>query len=133
MSQAPNSPGLHFAHVNAVTCFTSRLFYDSVLNALADWHPTWEDGCENWSAGGSEQRVNDGLDGFLHGLRAIATASTPMLGATRKGKEKAVENAERDTRLIVAVDKPERLKESLPDLFIPLTKLNDLVSATQWS
>src|SRR4051794_22474931 len=33
-SQAPNSPGLHFAHVNAVACFTPRLLYDSVLNAL---------------------------------------------------------------------------------------------------
>ena len=61
---------LRYASVDAVSCFNARLLYDTILNALAEWEPDWDEGCSNWG-GAYGQRFNDSLDGFLHGLQAI--------------------------------------------------------------
>jgi origin recognition complex subunit 5 len=96
------------AFVNAVACFTPRLFYDTVLNALADWHVSWASGCENWSGRTGNQRWNDNLDGFLHGLRELAEQCNP-------------------TRIVIAIERAERLCENLPELIVPLSRLAELV------
>lgn len=128
------SPQLRFAHVNAVACFTARIFYDTVLNAMARWIPKWENGCENWTIEGSGQRWNDSIDGFLHGLRAIASQFSPGAAALNsddkgKGKGKGKENAHGgDPRMVLVIERAERLKEVLPELLVPLTRLAELVS-----
>ena len=96
------------ALVNAVACFTPRIFYDTVLNALADWHVSWESGCENWSGRKENQRWNDKLDGFIHGLKELAEQRRP-------------------TRIVIAVERAERLCGNLPELIVPLTRLAELV------
>ncbi|OCH85973.1 hypothetical protein OBBRIDRAFT_890805 [Obba rivulosa] len=136
-SKTAGSP-LKFASavVNAVACFTRRLFYDTVLNALAEWRPSWEDGCGNWSGSGSMsgQRFNENFDAFVHGLQAIRTLLehgsddlTTKTSAKGKGKAKATSNNENEThRLIIVIERAERLKDSLPDLLVPLTRLAEL-------
>jgi origin recognition complex subunit 5 len=130
------SPQIRFAHVNAVACFTPRIFYDTVLNAMARWTVKWEDGCENWSDQGSGQRWNDSIDGFLHGLKAIYGAmgevkTSQQVKGKGKGKEKETEDGNihwgGDFRMVLVVEKAERLKENLPDLMVPLTRLAELV------
>jgi origin recognition complex subunit 5 len=130
------SPQIRFAHVNAVACFTARIFYDTVLNAMACWTLKWEDGCENWSDEGSGQRWNESIDGFLHGLRAIYATmgkeeTSQKVNVNGKGKEKEVEDGNvhwgGDFRMVLVVEKAERLKETLPDLMVPLTRLAELV------
>jgi origin recognition complex subunit 5 len=127
------SPSIRFAYVNAVVCFTARVFYDTVLNAMARWSVKWEDGCENWSDEGNGQRWNESIDGFLHGLRAIyATMSGEKSSHKVDGKGKQNESIDGnvhwggDFRMVLFVEKAERLKETLPDLLIPLTRLAEL-------
>jgi origin recognition complex subunit 5 len=97
-----------YAFVNAVQTFTPRLLYDTVINALARHVPAWEDGCANWGAENGA-RWNESVDAFLHGLRALA--------ANKKNK----------TRMVLAVERAERLDENMPDLIPVLARLGEPV------
>lgn len=130
---------LRYACSNAVACFTPRLFYDSVINALARWTPTWEDGCQNWPGTSADgQRWNESLDTFVHGLRDVyAQVQASVHGSSSsedtgqvKGKAKArIMHPEGDQtyRLVLVVERAERLRETMPDLVVPLTRLAELV------
>ncbi|OJA16419.1 hypothetical protein AZE42_07233 [Rhizopogon vesiculosus] len=112
-------PHIRFARINAVACFTARLLYDTVLNALAGWKVTWDNGCQNWP-GEDGQRYNDSIDSFLHGLRHLG--NIPWEG-NGKGKGKT---AEEEPTMVLLIERAERLKDSLPDLIVPLTRLAEL-------
>jgi hypothetical protein len=127
ISSVPDTPPTYYAHVNAVACFTARLFYDAVLNALAGWKPSWETGCQIWP-GDDTQRYNDGIDSFLHGLRRLCGELTGGPPSHGKGKGKAVASSSEDPTMVLLIERAERLYESLPDLLIPLTRLAELVS-----
>ncbi|KAH9950766.1 origin recognition complex subunit 5 C-terminus-domain-containing protein [Amylocystis lapponica] len=131
------SPQLSYACINAVACFTPRLFYDTVVNTLAHWEPTWENGCANWPGPSADaQRWNESLDAFLHGLRAVyahaqadAVLAAPVVTGKGKGKARAtvVEHDEpASPRLVLVVERAERLRDNLPDLLVPLTRLAEL-------
>lgn len=126
-SAIPDAPPTLYAHVNAVACFTPRVFYDSVLNALAGWEPSWANGCQVWP-GDDSQRYNDSIDSFLHGLRRIQLerADDPFRGKG-KGKGKGTTNAQ-DPSMVILIERAERLSESLPELVVPLSRLAELVS-----
>jgi len=104
-----------FAQVSAFECLTPRLLFDRVLNELADWEPDWENGASNWT-GTLGKRYNDGLDGFMHGLRALVPQMMEKCG----WKEQP--------NILLAFDDAERLRETLPTLLTPLARLSDLVS-----
>lgn len=121
------SKRVYFAKVNAVACFTARLLYDSVLNALTKWSPDWNDGCANWSSSdGDTQRFNENFDGFIHGLRAVSLHLHEKVRGNGKGKERMKPEAD-DVRLVIVVERAERLKETLPEILVPLTRLTELV------
>ena len=107
------------AILDGISCFTPRLLYDTALNELADWTPQWENGCSNW-AGPSDlgQRFNENLDGFIHGLKTLESTFS-------QGKRDA--NSKLEHRIILVVQHADRLKESMPDLIVPLTRLAELV------
>jgi len=121
-ADASGSPHVRFVHINAVACFTARLLYDTVLNALAGWEVAWENGCQNWP-GEDGQRYNDSIDSFLHGLRRLR--STPWEG-NDKGKGRAVEEG---PAMVLLIERAERLRDNLPELIVPLTRLAELVSS----
>ncbi|KAG1852664.1 putative origin recognition complex, subunit 5-like protein [Suillus subluteus] len=98
----------HFAHINATACFTARLLYDTVLNALAGWEVAWENG------------YNDSIDSFLHGLRNLRNKSWQ---GTAKGNGRT---ADEEPKMVLLVERAERLKDNLPDLIVPLTRLAEL-------
>lgn len=128
-SSIPGAPPTLYAHVNVVACFTPRVFYDTVLNALAGWRPSWEDGCQVWP-GDDSQRYNDSIDSFLHGLRRLRVERTGD-SSDRKGKRKAVasENEQdQDPSMVILIERAERLSESLSELIVPLSRLAELVS-----
>lgn len=130
-------PIIASAQVNAVACFSARLFYDTTFNRLAKWRPRWEDGCENWPGGtAGSVRYNDSLDGFLHGLRALQVQlcgdENEVQESPRRGKRKTrVQDTAKVVKMVLVVDRAERLKESLPGLLVPLTRLAELVSRLQ--
>ena len=116
------------AQVNAVACFTSRLFYDTTLNRLAKWHPRWDDGCDNWPGGSAGVRYNDSLDGFLHGLRVLhAQLGDAKAGRTPQRSRLKAPMQKKTVKMVLIIERAERLKESLPELLVPLTRLAELV------
>ncbi|KAI9451779.1 putative origin recognition complex, subunit 5-like protein [Russula earlei] len=121
-------PIIASAQVNAIACFSPRLFYDTTFNRLAKWRPRWEDGCENWPGRTAvDVRYNDSLDGFLHGLRALAAqlcGDETKVQSPRKGRERS--SGRKAVKLVLVVERAERLKESLPELVVPLTRLAEL-------
>jgi origin recognition complex subunit 5 len=130
-------PIIASAQINAIASFSPRLFYDTTFNRLAKWRPRWEDGCENWPGGtaGGGVRYNDSLDGFLHGLRALQVqlcGDETEVKSPRKGRGKTrAQDAPKVVKMVLVVDRAERLKESLPGLLVPLTRLAELVSRLQ--
>lgn len=95
---------IYYANLDAITCFSQRLLFDTILNSLSDFEPD-EQMTERW---------NDSWDSFLHGLRFLHS----------KKREKST----RSIRFVIAIEQAHRLKEKLPDSIIPLTRLNELVS-----
>ncbi|KAF7971160.1 hypothetical protein HWV62_21982 [Athelia sp. TMB] len=124
-----DSPRIRFAHINAMVCFTARAFYDKALNALAGFQPNWEDGSENWSDE-SGQRWNESVDGFVHGLRAVY-ADAVNTGKEGEGSQQTGDRmGGSDVRMILVIERAERLKDTLPDLLVPLTRLTELTPIT---
>ncbi|EIN04783.1 hypothetical protein PUNSTDRAFT_128273 [Punctularia strigosozonata HHB-11173 SS5] len=111
LSQAQAPERIAYAQVNAVACFTTRLLYDTVINALAGHTPTWDSGCANWMS--DVERWNENFDAFTHGIKAVHRhLSKQASGAA--------------IRMVVAVERAERLKETMPDVIAPLTQLAEL-------
>ncbi|KAH7889029.1 putative origin recognition complex, subunit 5-like protein [Phlebopus sp. FC_14] len=127
VSSVPGCPPTYYAHVHGLACFTARIFYDTVLNAFAGWHPTWENGCQNWP-GDDGQRYNDSIDSFMHGLRRLRAEveSGPSTNSKAKGKEKAHEHGDEEPRFVLLIERAERICEGVPDLLVPLTRLAEL-------
>ncbi|KAI5117604.1 hypothetical protein M0805_006717 [Coniferiporia weirii] len=112
------STKLAFAVVNCVACFTQRLLFDTILDALAVSCVSRSDRREAIEALASPR--NDNLDGFLHCLRAIFSAA--------EGTSVNSTSANNDSlsKLVLVFERAERLRESLPKLTIPLTRLQEL-------
>jgi origin recognition complex subunit 5 len=115
----PDRPPFLHAIVNASTCFTARLLYDTVIRKLADWTPTWESGCQLWG----DQRWNDNFDGFIHGLKAVSVERSKC--STTKTRGQDVQLA---PKIAIVIERAESLKEYLPDLLVPLSRLAESVS-----
>jgi origin recognition complex subunit 5 len=144
---------VHYARVDAISCFTPRLIFETIIHSLVGWESRWEDGCAIWSAGqGSSERAegeendsvrvelrwNENLDTFLHGLRAAHAylckqAVSESGDGKGKGKGKAKERTTDgdegcdNVRFVIVVERPERLKEVHPELMVPFTRLAELV------
>lgn len=123
------STKIRYAKVNAISCFSARLLYDSILNTLSRWNASWDNGCANWNTG-NEERWNENFDGFIHGLCALQAQLSGGEGErfdNGKGKEKEKKLEGEEVRLVIVIERAERLKETLPDLIVPLTRLAELV------
>ncbi|KAG6820797.1 hypothetical protein H0H93_011562 [Arthromyces matolae] len=126
-TQIGPSKRVFYVKINAVACFTTRLLYDSILNGLAKWNTSWANGCLNWGIEGDTLRFNEHFDAFIHGLRALNnTHLSEKFKSKGKGKAQSGADAE-DVRLIIVVERAEKLKEIMPELLVPLTRLTELV------
>lgn len=130
--QGTSGLSLRCACVDAILCFNSRLLFDTVLNALAQWTPVWEERSENWGGPSVSQptRFNDSFDAFVHGIRALygsLRAAAPRTSVNGKAKARDNPAQDQETRLIIFIERAERLKHSMPDLLVPLTRLSELV------
>ncbi|KAH8828112.1 origin recognition complex subunit 5 C-terminus-domain-containing protein [Flagelloscypha sp. PMI_526] len=112
-AQTAEHQRIRTAHLSAVNCFTTRLFYDTALNSFANWMPDWDNDCQNWGTS-HNRKFNDSFDSFLHGL---ATLDAEISSATPSSTP---------TRYIVTIENAERLRDNLPELVVPLTRLAEL-------
>lgn len=137
VSGSPDILELRYAFVNAVACFSPRILFDTALNALAGWTPDWRDGAQNWhgSPGAEARRYNENVDAFVHGLQAIsagiAAASSTGVNGGGKGKARAQDRPPATCKMVLIVERAERLRDNLPDLVVPLTRLAELVSVSR--
>ncbi|KAK7023123.1 origin recognition complex subunit 5 C-terminus-domain-containing protein [Favolaschia claudopus] len=92
---------VYHAKINAAACITPRMLYDTILNQLVEWQVKWGGRMQNLP-GTDEQRWNENLDGFFHGLKAAYSLR-------ERGKLQ-----------------DERLPDHMPDLLVPLTRLAEL-------
>ncbi|KAF8514412.1 origin recognition complex subunit 5 C-terminus-domain-containing protein [Gautieria morchelliformis] len=97
------------AAVHAAECLSPRLFFDRVLHALAAWRVDWHAGCAAFAGG----RYSRGVDAFVEGLRAIA-------------RERAPQGGNENMNMVLVVEHAERLREKLPQLVVPLTRMAEL-------
>ena len=129
---------IHSTRIDAVSTFTSRLLFESVINSLAGWDVNWEDGCSNWDPNvdqdeGEQEidpRWNENVDTFIHALRAVHGYLCRQHGITRdKGKKKSNQNdsTSENIRLVIVIERTERLRETNPELVVPLTRLAEMV------
>ena len=135
----------HVQHVvaNGISCFAPRLLYDHVINSLADWSVEWPEGCANWSLPSSSGRWNDSLDSFTRGLRTLhshirrnrtnvskAESNRKTREIKGKRKQRQVEGNVEEVRFAIIIEHAERLRNNMPDLLVPLTRLAELVCIT---
>ena len=131
---------IHSTRIDAVSTFTNRLLYESVINSLAGWDVNWEDGCSNWHPNADQDegeqdidpRWNENVDTFFHALRVVHGYLCRQHGITRgkgKGKEKSIQNdrTSDNLRFVIVIERAERLTETNPDLVVPLTRLAEMV------
>ncbi|KAF9479130.1 putative origin recognition complex, subunit 5-like protein [Pholiota conissans] len=119
-SSVPTTTKIHYARVDCVSSFTARLIYESIINTLVGWEPTWQDGCGNWSSP-QDIRWNDSLDSFIHGLRAAHAHLSQQKASTSTDKTN-----DGKVRFVIVVERAERLSDSLPELLVPFTRLAEL-------
>ncbi|KAK7052131.1 origin recognition complex subunit 5 C-terminus-domain-containing protein [Favolaschia claudopus] len=110
------SSRVYHAKINAAACITPRMLYDTILNQLVEWQVKWEDGCKIWP-GTDEQRWNENLDGFFHGLKAA-------YALRERSNSKMVVGY--SGQIIIVIERAERLPDHMPDLLVPLTRLAEL-------
>lgn len=96
----------HYASINGIECLGPRVFFDRILNGLAEWKLNWETGCETFGGG----RYSRDLDGFIQGIRVISRERTA------------------GGNMFIVVENAERFKDNLPDLLVPMTRLAEFVS-----
>ena len=98
---------IKLAFVNAIAAFSQLILFDTLLNSFLQQlsipvdHPIYS-------------TKNDTMDDFLHNIRTLATL--PESSSSSK------------TRLILVIERVEKLKQTLPRLITPLTKIAELVS-----
>lgn len=149
LSNAPpsvSSSKVHYARVDAISCFTPRLIFETIVHSLVGWEPCWreDEGSVIWSPEEESsnlrvaRRWNENLDTFLHGLRAAHAYLYERVMSGRngkvkekgkgKGKERMTDsNGYDNVRFVIVVERPERLKEVHPELMVPFTRLAELV------
>ena len=96
------------ASIHGVECLSQRLFFDRILQLLSGWCVSWDEGCESFEGG----MYSGDVDGFIEGLRVISREKDP------------------ETKMVVVIERAERLKDNLPELMVPLTRMAELVRGT---
>ncbi|KAH9849423.1 origin recognition complex subunit 5 C-terminus-domain-containing protein [Lenzites betulinus] len=143
-AQSVHNSSFDCACVNALSCFSPRILFDTVLNTLARWTPDWDQGALNWPGTSEGIRYNDNLDSFVHGIQAVysqASSAHTSQNGTNKRKGKTPQHSDTVYRMVLVIDQAERLKEKLPELVVPLSRLSELarvdittifISKNQW-
>ena len=103
-----------FISIDAIECFSTRILYARIINGLASWTPSWDHGCECWCD--PENGAWDGSwDAFLQALKSVYKS---VLAGKMLRPEECV---------VILIRNAERLEASISNVFVPLTRLSELV------
>ncbi|KAF8320008.1 hypothetical protein DL93DRAFT_2224917 [Clavulina sp. PMI_390] len=115
-----------FVLIDGVECISQRVLFSRIINGLANWAPNWEDGAECW--GGSALGVWDSsFDAFAQALKALwrSILDTEDDEEADEG-DTLMESRPRKDAMVIMLKHTESLKEVLPQLFVPFTRLSEL-------
>lgn len=114
-----------FISIDSTECISQRVLFSRVINGLAKWTVEWEENCESWG-GPVLGSWDSGFDAFAHALRELWRE---ILKVKDNGdQERAETPQERPDSIVILFENCERLKDFVPTLFVPLTRLAELVS-----
>ncbi|KAJ7582997.1 origin recognition complex subunit 5 C-terminus-domain-containing protein [Mycena floridula] len=106
-------PSAQHVLANGVACFIAKLFFDTVIQGFTDLlSPQFEDD--------EPHKSIPNFDAFLHSLRTVHSQLTT---GNIKGKQKAYDAPQ---TMVIVIERAERLKDRLPELIVPLTRLREL-------
>ncbi|KZT42405.1 hypothetical protein SISSUDRAFT_1015773 [Sistotremastrum suecicum HHB10207 ss-3] len=116
-----------FAVIDGYNCFTPRLFYDSVLNQLNNWTPTWEEGCSNFAGADDNNAASwlDSVDGFVQGIKST---QNPALSVKEKENSSHPDKSDAASNFFVFVYNTEKFVVNLPLLIAPFTRLREMTN-----
>ncbi|KAF5324478.1 hypothetical protein D9611_004546 [Ephemerocybe angulata] len=142
LSSLPSEPGpssrspttrICVGHVDAIRSYSPRLLFESLIHSLVGHEPGWDDGCPNWSGDREgDFRWNENVDAFLQGLRAAHAhlcaqdTSSKFMDGNKNAKGKTKGDLFDGVRLVLVVERAERLKDTMPELLVPLARLQEL-------
>lgn len=110
------------ALIDCNACFTSKMLFHAIINEVASCMPelNTKGKAMSWS-NGNVSKWDRSLDSFVEALKSAYDETRGTRG-TRK-----------NTNLILLFENAGRLKETLPGLIVPLTRLDELVSSLLFS
>ena len=114
-----------FVIIDSTECISQRVLFSRIINGLAEWTVEWDDNCESWG-GPVVGNWDSGFDAFVHALKQL------WRGIQRLQHESSDEHEEEERSegsMIVILEHCERLKDFVPFIFVPLTRLAELVSS----
>lgn len=109
-----------FISIDCTECISQRVLFTRIINGLANWVPEWRDhGGESWGGQGLGA-WDTSFDAFALAFRALWQSlldSKSANGSTSGGND----------GIVIMLLNSERLKDFLPSLFVPFTRLSELV------
>lgn len=112
-----------FVLIDCAECISQRVLFARVINGLANWTPGWSDAGECWG-GNSLGAWDSSFDTFSGALRVLWQSILDSNSSDETG-------AAGNEALVIMLNNSERLKETLPGLLVPFTRLSELVSDSE--
>jgi hypothetical protein len=101
----------HCVEIDCIECITPRVLYTRIINGLASWSVSWDNGCECWG-GKRNGNWDTSWDAFIQALTVLV---------------RQLQTIEADARFILLLRNSDRMRDLLPNAIIPLTRLSELV------
>lgn len=114
-----------FVLIDCVECISQRVLFARVINGLANWTPRWSDAGECWG-GNSLGAWDSSFDTFSKALKTLWQSIVDSKA------DRELDGGGNES-MVVMLKNSEYFKETLPSLFVPFTRLSELVSVSETS
>jgi origin recognition complex subunit 5 len=110
-----------FVSIDCTECISQRVLFARIINGLANWTPSWSNAGECWGG--------DALGTWDTSFDAFAKAFEALWRSIVEGRTEEDDKGRGGADgVVIMLLNSERLKDFLPTLFVPLTRLSELVS-----
>jgi origin recognition complex subunit 5 len=114
-----------FLAIDCTECISQRVLFSRILNGLSGWRAEWTENCESWG-GPVLGNWDASFDAFAHALHVLWREMQKRVDRAEKTSEGS-QLPGGSSSVVLVLEKCERLKDFVPSLFVPLTRLAELV------
>ena len=111
-----------FVSIDCTECISQRTLFARIINGLANWSPSWSNAGECWG-GDVLGNWDASFDAFSRAFEALWQSVVD-----ERAEERQEEGHGGADGIVIMLLNSERLKDFLPNLFVPLSRLSELVS-----